>query len=164
MKKLILIVTILLYIGSIAVVNFFGLEVIPFDGITYVTSIQCEEVFLRRGGSTTLTPSYYFEEDDTPVFSFEFVPSPSGEYTYEDESIASNPNTVELSCAVFPLNADSTSVRFEYDEVAVQGIVHFIESKRTLVFLKPDVGITMTIVATDGSNVRTSIYIYAYSL
>ena len=40
MKKTIVIITLLIYIASIAVVNFFGLEVKVFDGITYVESIQ----------------------------------------------------------------------------------------------------------------------------
>ncbi len=160
MKKLILIVTILLYIGSILVINFFGLEILPFDGITYVSSIQCDQVILRRG-NVKLSPVSY--DNNKPVFAFEFVPPENGgEYTEEDESINANTNVVELDYAVFPYNADSTSVRFEYDEVAAKGIVHFIESKRTLVFLKPDAGITITIVATDGSNVRTSLYIFAY--
>lgn len=165
MKKLILVLVMVLYIASIAVVNFFGLEVGVFDGITYVTSIQCDQVILRRGGGggTTLTPVDY--DNNKPVFAFEFAPpEDGGEYTYDDESIATNPNAIELDYVVFPYNADETTVRFEYDEVAVNGIAYFSEGIRTLVFLKPDAGVTLTIVSTDGSNVRTSIYIYAYSL
>lgn len=162
MKKLILIVAILLYVASIVVINFFGLEAVPFEGITYVSEIQCDKAILRRGGNIEIEPQYEFGST-VPIFMFEFVPpEDGGTYTDEDESIITNPNTVELSCSVYPLNADSTSVRFEYDEVAAEGIIHFIEEKRTVVFLKPDAGITMTIIANDGSNVRTSLYICAY--
>lgn len=162
MKKLILIVTILIYVASIVVVNFFGLEIGVFDGITYVSSIQCDQVILRRGGATALTPVSY--NGNTPIFAFDFQPSADGNpYTYEDESIASNPNAIELDYVVFPYNADETTVRFEYDEAAIEGIAYFNKEIRTLVFLKADVGVTMTIVATDGSNVRTSLYIFAKS-
>ena len=48
MKKTIVIVIILIYIASIAVVNFFGLEVKVFDGITYVESIQCNSITVHN--------------------------------------------------------------------------------------------------------------------
>lgn len=158
MKKTIVIITLLIYIASIAVVNFFGLEVKVFDGITYVESIQCNTITLRNENSVTLEPKQNL--GGKPLFIFDFVPAAEGEgYTADEESILANPNAVQINYEVLPHLADETGVKFEYDIEAVDGAVVFHELSHTFVFLKPNKVITITIKATDGSNKSTQIAI-----
>ena len=42
MKKTIVIVILVVYIASIAVVNFFGLKIKEFEGVEYVEEIRCD--------------------------------------------------------------------------------------------------------------------------
>ena len=158
MKKTIVIVILVVFIASIAVVNFFGLEIKQFDGITYVEEILCESITVQNQNSVTLEPKQNI--GGKPVFIFDFVTAPEGDpYTTEDESIVRNPNAVQINYEVFPHLADETGVRFEYDEEAMEGVVVFHELSRTFVFLQPNRAITVTIKAIDGSNKSTQIVI-----
>lgn len=158
MKKTIVIITLLIYIASIAVVNFFGLEVKVFDGITYVESIQCNTITVRNENAVTLEPKQNL--GGKPLFIFDFVPAAEGQdYTADEESILTNPNAVQINYEVLPHLADETGVKFEYDIEAVDGAVVFHELSHTFVFLKPNKVITITIKATDGSNKSTQIAI-----
>ena len=158
MKKTIVIVILAVYIASIAVVNFFGLEIKVFDGITYVEDILCESITVQNQNPVTLEPKQML--GDKPLFMFEFTPSADGfGYTTDDESIIRNPNAVQINYEVFPHLADETGVQFEYDKEANEGVVVFHELSRTFVFLQPNRMITITIKATDGSNVSTTIAI-----
>jgi hypothetical protein len=161
MKKTIVVIILAVYIASIAVVNFFGLEVKVFDGITYVESIQCDTVILRNEDSKELYPvAYLGTNGDIPLFEFTFIPKADGTaYTDDDESIVSNPNAIELNYVVFPHLADEQGVKFEYDEESMNGLAIFREDIRTLVFLKPGIIFTVTIKATDGSNKSTTVAI-----
>ncbi len=160
MKKTIVIVILAVYIASIAVVNFFGLEVKIFDGITYVNGIQCDSVIFRGNGTNdVLQPVHY--KGDTPQFVFNFIPpDPGTEYTADEESLRTNPNVIEINFSTFPYNADDTSVQYEYDEAAMNGIAVFREDLRILIFLKPNKTFNMTIrpMVTEGE-VKTSVSI-----
>jgi hypothetical protein len=156
MKKTIVIILLVVYIASIAVVNFFGLEVKVFDGVTYVQQIQCNNVTVRNENSVTLEPKQML--GGKPLFIFDFVPAPEDDpYTSEDESILNNPNAVQINYEVFPHLANETGVKFEYDIETNEGVVVFHELSRTFVFLKPNRAVTVTIRAIDGSNVSTQI-------
>ena len=157
MKKTIVIVILAVYIASIAVVNFFGLEVRQFESITYVTAIQCDTVVFHGDNSKVLYPSQYAGKDgNTPVFVFDFIPaSPDTPYTVD--YIVANPTIVQLNYEVMPHLADVTGVKFEYDEDAGVAVVH--ELSGSFVFLKPDVALTITIKAIDGSNTSTQVRI-----
>ena len=158
MKKTIVIIILLIYIASIAVVNFFGLEVKVFDGITYVETIQCNTITLRNENPVTLSPKQTL--GGKPLFIFDFVPAPEDQpYTDDDESIIANPNAIQINYEVLPHLADETGVKFEYDTEAMEGAVVFHELSHTFVFLKPNKVITITIKATDGSNKSTQICI-----
>jgi hypothetical protein len=158
MKKTIVIIILLIYIASIAVVNFFGLEVKVFDGITYVESIQCNTITLRNENPVTLSPKQTL--GGKPLFIFDFVPAPEDQaYSDDDESIITNPNAIQINYEVLPHLADETGVKFEYDTAAMEGAVVFHELSHTFVFLKPNKVITITIKATDGSNKSTQICI-----
>ena len=165
MKKTIVIIILAVYIASIAIVNFFGLEVKVFDGITYVSSIQCDTVTLQNEDPMELMPTEYIgPKKDIPLFIFDFIPAPDGgEYTSEGDSIITNPNAIQINYEVMPHLADETGVRFEYDEEAMVGVAVFHEVSKTFVFLKPDTIFTITIKATDGSNKSAQVSIMGRS-
>ena len=161
MKKTIVIVILAVYIASIAVVNFFGLEVRQFDSITYVTSIQCDTVIFHGDNSRVLEPAQYAGKDgNTPVFVFDFIPAPADD-PYTLDNISTNPNIIQINYEVLPHLASENGVKFEYDEGA--GVAVFHELSGSFIFLKSDVSITITIKATDGSNVSTQIRIKGVS-
>ena len=56
MKKTFIIIILAVYIASIAVVNFFGLEIKIFDGITYVERIECATITIQNENAVTLEP------------------------------------------------------------------------------------------------------------
>ncbi len=158
MKKTIVIVLLVVYIASIAVVNFFGLEVKVFDGITYVQEIQCNTVTVQNEDSVTVESKQML--GGKPLFIFDFIPAPeNAPYTAEDESIINNPNAVQINYEVLPHLADEAGVKFEYDREAMEGAVVFHELSKTFVFLQPNRAITITLRAIDGSNASTQIVI-----
>ena len=162
MKKTIIIIILAVYIASIAIVNFFGLEIKVFDGITYVTDIQCESITVQNENPITIISSYSI--GGKPLFEFDFIPPPVDDpYTTDDESIIKNPNAVQINYEVFPHLADNTGVKFEFDRNANEGVVVFHELSRTFVFLKPDRMVDITIKSTDGSNVSIHIKLIANS-
>ena len=162
MKKTMVIIILVVFIASIAVVNFFGLEIKVFDGITYVEKIECNSITIQNENPVTLTPEKNADGtlklvNGNPVFRFEFIPSPDGEYTVDEESIIKNPNAVQINYEVFPHIADETSVVFEYDQSSNIAVFH--ELSRTFTFIKPNKVFTITIRSTDGSNKSTTISI-----
>ena len=158
MKKTIVIIILAVYIASIAIVNFFGLEVNNSNVTTYVSRIQCDSILLHGENSRELFPTTY--QGDIPVFVFTFIPPPLGEtYTADPESVLKNPNIIQLNYEVFPHLADEASVKYEYNEGA--GVAVFHELSSTFVLLQPNKIFTVTIRATDGSNVSTQVRIMA---
>ena len=156
MKKTIVVILLVVYIASIAVVNFFGFEVKIFDGVTYVQQIQCNNVTVQNETPVTVESTQML--GGKPLFIFDFIPEDENNpYTSEAESIIGNPNAVQINYEVLPHLANETSVKFEYDKETNEGVVVFHEISRTFVFLKPNRAITVTIRATDGSNVSTQI-------
>ncbi len=111
MKKTMVIIILVVFIASIAVVNFFGLEIKVFDGITYVEKIECNTITIQNENPITLTPAR--ELNGIPLFIFEFIPSADGDYTIDEESILKNPNAIHINYEVFPHVADETGVIFE---------------------------------------------------
>lgn len=161
MKKTIVIIILAVYVASIAVVNFFGLEVKQFEGNTYVSSILCETVTFHGDNSKTLYPVDY-APDGTPLFFFDFIPaSPDAPYTAEEESINSNPNVIQLNYEALPHLADNTKIKFEYDETRGDAVFHELSS--SFVFLRPDKLVTITLRSTDGSNKSFKIMIMGRS-
>ena len=159
MKKTIVIIILAVYVASIAIVNFFGLQIRIFDGVTYVSNIQCDTVIFHGDNSKVLTPSQYTGKNkNTPQFVFDFIPAPEGvTYTSDPDNLMNNPNVIQINYEVMPHLADAANVRFEYDEEA--GIAVYHELSGSFIFLKPNRSLTVTIRATDGSNVSTNIII-----
>lgn len=159
MKKTIVIIILAVYVAAIAVVNFFGLEIKMFDSITYVTSIQCDTVTFFGDNAKEISPSQYVGTDgNTPLFIFDFIPAdPDSPYTSDIDSVTQNPNIIQLNYEVMPHLADEAGIKFEYDEAA--GVAVFHDLSTSFVFLKPNKMFTVTVRATDGSNVSYEICI-----
>ena len=157
MKKTIVIVILAVFIASIAIVNFFGLEIKQFDSITYVSAIQCDTVIFHGDNSKELSPTQYAGKDgNTPVFEFNFIPADESD-PYTLDNLVDNPNIIQINYEVMPHLADVKDVKFEYDAEA--GVAVYHELSGSFIFLKPDVALTITIRAIDGSNVSTQIRI-----
>ena len=157
MKKTIVVIILAVYIASIAIVNLFGLEVRIFDGITYVSNIQCDTVTFHGDNSKEIYPAYLAgKEYDIPVFEFDFIPADEND-PYTLDNLDTNPNVIQINYEVMPHRADVREVRFEYDADA--GVAVYHELSGSFIFLKPDVALTITIRAIDGSNVSTKIRI-----
>ena len=153
MKKTIVIVILVVYIASIAVVNFFGLKIEEFEGIEYVTEIKCDSITVLNETPKTYPVYDTSGEEGYPEFRFEFI---EGKYTKDADSLAKNPNVVRIDYDVLPHLADESQVIFEFEE---KSYVHFDEATKTFVFLRNNRSITVKILATDGSNVSTTIVI-----
>ncbi len=157
MKKTIIVIILAVYVASIAIVNFFGLEVKVFDGITYVSEIQCESITLHSEGSSEIGIAQLL--GGVPLFIFDFTPAKDGkEYTSDDESILSNPNRIQINYEVLPHLADEAEVKFEFDSSNSDKVIYH-ETSRSFIFLKPNAIVTITIRAMDGSNVSTQVSI-----
>lgn len=157
MKKTIVIVILVVYIASIAVVNFFGLKIKEFDGVEYVQEIKCNSITVLSEDPKTYGPYGEAAEGGNTEFRFQFIEAPEGEkYTKDPESLAKNPNVVSINYDVIPHLADDSKVEFIFEE---ESYVHFDEATKTFVFLKVNRSVTVTIRATDGSNVSTTIEI-----
>lgn len=164
MKKIFIVLILIVFIASIVVVNFFGLEIKQFDGVKYVEYITCETITVQTEDPQTIYASTSSKEG-YPRFIFNFVPAdPDNPYTTDDESVVTNPNAITLDYEVFPHLANDTSVKFIFDEEAMAGKVVFHETSRTFVFLKPNEIFNITIKAMDGSNVSTTIQIMALDM
>ncbi len=171
MKKIIVIIILAVFIASIAIVNFFGLEIVETGEENYIKMIQCDSVTLKGYGfEQDLQPvGYVGEKNDIPKFEFEFKPSANGKpYTVEDSisQTSSNPNRILLTQNLILLDKNSEplgperyeELSFEYDDEAMAGIAVFDERSCSLIFLKPNSTFTVTI-RCNNSNVFTTVKI-----
>lgn len=156
MKKTIVIVILVVYVASIAVVNFFGLAIKEFDGVEYVQEIKCNSITVMNENPKTYGVDK-INDDGIPEYRFDFI---DGKYTNDPESLASNPNAVRIDYEVLPHTADGSKVDFIFEE---KPYVHFDEETKTFVFLRNNRSLTVTLVSTDGSNVKTTIVIKSRS-
>ncbi len=131
MKKSVLIVIGIIFIFSVLIVNFFGLNQDTFEETIYVTSIEIDNENAKK----------VRDNDETIILiSFEF-----------DELDQTN-NIIQIDYHVYPENATNQDVRFIYDteqsyaSVDSFGRVIFYESGETL---------TLSVVATDNSSVSS---------
>ena len=165
MKKAVIVIIFAIYIASIAIVNFFGLEIAIFEGTTYVSDIEILSVIVENGEEE----SYELESTGTTVdehkietinYVFYFTEYENDGFDEEDEEVIPvNPNMIILEYAVRPNTADNKEVDFIYDKDAYDGLLIFHEGKATIEFLKPNVNIEITISSTDGHNVKKRVNI-----
>lgn len=162
MKKALTITILLVYIGSIVIVNLLGLKIKEFDGTKYVESIKVTEVVLLDGTDKVIEPMYYYNySGDTPWFEFGFVSAPEGKvYTLDPESLKNNPNTLKIEgIEILPENAEVNTVEIVFDHNTYKDSVYFDEENMMFVFLLPNIDLEVTIKSMDGSLVETKIYL-----
>lgn len=162
MKKTVVVIILAVYIASIAVVNFFGLEIKQYDGETYIGSIEPANYMLFLGNNNEELPAYDSGDGSgTYIYYFDFIPpAEGGVYDMED---ANNHNMIRL---VYTLRSeegvtmalDDGMIEYLYDKES--GDIFFHEATGSFVFLKPGL-VDITIKATDGHNAKTKVYIMA---
>ena len=155
MKKIVVILIVGLYIGSIFLVNFFGLQYVAHELTIYVDGIECNTITDLSGKEIAYYKIVPDEETqkDVKYFKNAFIP---GNYTADEESLANNPNTYTINCSVLPDNANNKALRFSYTEKPTKYIIN--EENRTITFLKRT-SVRISIISTDGSNISEMIFI-----
>lgn len=159
MKKTVVIIILAIYLASVAVVNFFGLEIKVYDGETYVGAIEVSEVVFLGNNNETLTPRRM--EDGTLYYVFDYIPVEESE---DGTSELSNRNMVRLEYKMYSedgqlMDHDENRVEFIYSEDS--GVAFHHEGTGSFVFLKPNQLFTVTIKATDGHNAKTQVIVMA---
>ncbi len=157
MKKIVVIVIVGLYLGSIFVVNFFGLNYVPHEMTVFVDKIECNTISDLSGKDI---PYYQITQDpetqkDKKWFKIKFI---EGSYTTEEKSLAENKNTFKINFSVFPIGANNKAVKLSYTPNDAKYIVD--ESQMTVTFLKRST-VEITIIADDGSGVSEMIAVEA---
>ena len=179
MKKTIVILILVIYVASIAIVNFFGLEIKQYDSETYIKLIEMRHIIhMGKNGEEIAPYSTYIKTDSLAIeekdkrkeclkYEFDFIPPAEGE-TYTKENISTNRNMIQLSYYVesdkgetMGPNETEGKIEFIYDENA--GVAVYDEDMQALIFLKPDKDFTLRIKANDGKGAWTEIRIMANS-
>lgn len=143
MKKSVLVLILLIYVASIVVIGFFGVQIGTFNVTLYVQDIELlnEDVFINDNDTED------YKEDDEYFISIFFQP-------YENEQ--DNPNYVQLMYKVYPEDATYRGVTFvhaENSKATVNGIGTVIFTGKTT--------LTIYITSTDGTNVRQKVNVVA---
>ena len=133
MKKSVIILIAIIYIASIALVSFFGLQYKIFDEVVSVERIEILNVGLRENA----TWGKYV------IIS----PDAKGEWKYH------------ISYRVYPDNATDSRVEFSYD---TQNSNVSVDSTGLVTFKAPGM-VKIQIIAVDGSNASTTLTIIAKS-
>ena len=159
MKKTVIVVIFLIYIASIAIVNFFGLEISIFEGTNYVTHI---DVTIRDREGEILPVSKVLD-DGTIVYKITFDGGEDAVKSYAPDDLL-NPNLFIITPHAYPDNANNTQVKVVYDEQSLAGRAQIVDDG-----LQPQLWIlvnlgqfTLDIHSTDGSNVSTKVQIQVW--
>ena len=151
MKKTVIIAIVIIYLASILVVNFFGLQMVISGPTVYVDQIVMNGVEHVGGGETW---SVLQEEDGLVSYRFYYQ---AGAYT--KDNLQDNPNVVKINYTILPETATNQDVDILYppedeDKIVVnkeEGTITFI--KRTTV--------KITLMAKDGSLAKAEFWISA---
>lgn len=158
MKKMIIILIGVIYIASIVVVNFFGLEIRINEETIYATEIECASVTVR--GTENDYNVTGTEANGIVYFTIDFIPTKDGG-VYTKDNIETNPNTVQINYKVVPDTTTNKTVKFVFDEEYAKDIVVFNENINAFTFIKKNAGLTVQIVTDDGRETSKTIYIIA---
>ena len=142
MKKSVIILIGIIYVASIFVVGFFGMQIKAFNTIIYITDIECtnEEVVTKIDGTKEIKFDYDANKDDMEnsiILTYAVYPS---------NATAKGKDAVELFC-------DETHKLIRNEMWAVDGLTITFRSKGALTFY---------LKSLDGSNVIETINIIAY--
>ena len=131
-KLLVLIISIIIFVVSVAVVSFLGLRIKTFEQTIYVNSIEINNQEIELVG-----------EQKFIIF----------DYDYLNE----NNNVIQLDVHVYPDNATIRNVRYDYDE---ENSPASVNQYGFVSFSRPG-GILITVRSTDGSKISTTIRVIA---
>ncbi len=155
MKKVVIVIIIALFFGSVVLINLFGLNYAPAETTTFATSIEVKEV-RQMGGEIRAERNEKRSEKGWIVFRITFIEGKE-EYTKDPESLNSNPNTYYIDCEVLPANARNKNIRFVCPE---NDYYVFNPDKRTITFLAKNVAAQIDIIAVDDAKgARDSVYL-----
>ena len=160
MKKTVVVIILAIFIASVAIVNFFGLEIKQYDGETYVGSIEVSDVIFLGDNNTPLVPKLM--ADGSLYYAFDYIPPESGEeYSMDDPN---NRNMVRLDFILVSeegktLPYDDGRIDYIYSEDS--GVAFFHDGTGSFVFLKPNQLFTITLKATDGHGAKTKVVVMA---
>ena len=131
MKKSVVILIAIIYIASIALVSFFGLQFKTFDEIVYTTSVELlnEDIKTDKNGGKYVV----------------IRPDENGERKYQ------------ILYRVYPDNATDSGVSFVYDK---QKTSVSIDENGVVTFTKKG-AVTIQILTKDGSGASATLTIYA---
>ena len=160
MKKTVVVIILAIFIASIAIVNFFGLEIKQYDGETYIGSIEVSDVIFLGDNNASLTPQLM--ADGSLYYVFDYVPPKEG-VNYSQDT-AENRNMVRLDFILvseegqtLPYNDGNIDYIYSTDS----GVAFFHDGTGSFVFLKPNQLFTITLKATDGHGAKTQVSVMA---
>ncbi len=131
MKKTVIIAIFIVYLASILAVQFFGFPAtIPESGI-YVEGITITDVTLSNRAEGNYDEIYKGADKNSGLtsYSFKFI---AGNYTNDEESLATNPNRVKIEYLLDPIDADPSFLVY----VVNNHNVVVLQETAELVFLK----------------------------
>lgn len=142
MKKSVIILIGIIYIASIFVVGFFGMQIKAFDTIIYITDIECtnEEVVTKPDKTKEIKFDYDASKDDMEnsiIITYEVYPK----------------NSTLKGTEAVKLVYDTTHKLIDKELWVVDGLTITFKSKGVLTFY---------LKSLDGSNVIETINIIAY--
>lgn len=133
MKKSVVILIALIYIASIAIVSFFGLQFKVFEEVVSVERIE-------------LLNSEALDESEIWGKYAIIRPDPSGNYKYH------------IQYRVYPDNASNPKVEFTFDKNSAPNVT--VDENGLVTFSSRGM-VKVYIIATDGSNIQETITIIA---
>ena len=157
MKKVVIIITVLVYIASIAVVNILGGEILTLDGAIYPSQIVIDEVRQMDGGDNGLGTIIPLKSEETGVignsYFYEF---------YYDKTEFDNGNypVVRFTYHVYPEDATNKNVLITPDAGQhSNGYSDFNEDLCQITIKKQGRGVKYTIMSELSSNVVIFLYV-----
>lgn len=149
MKKSTLLIILVIYVASIAVINFFGMKIKVYDEIVNVSAIECV--------NKTDKNCEVIEKTDKKILKVKFSePANATDLTG---------TMLQLKWRVLPDNASNKKVQFVYDETNTR--VKFYQdeygSYTGLVLFSGPTMLDVKIMSTDGLRVTTSVLIWVYA-
>ena len=160
MKKTVVVIILAIFIASVFIVNFFGLEIKQYQGETYIGSIEVSDMLFLGDNNTPLIPQMM--SDGSFYYVFDYIPPKEGvEYSKDDPE---NRNMVRLDFIIVSEEGQTLPFddgKIDYIYSADSGVAFFHDGTGSFVFLKPNQLFTITLKATDGHGAKTQVTVMA---
>lgn len=157
MKKVVIIVTLLVYIASIAIVNILGGEILTLDGAVYPAEISIDEVRLMDGGDNGLGTIIELKKEETSSlgnsYFYEF-------YYDKSEFDSENFPVVRFTYHVYPDDATNKNVVITPDvDQQAKGYSDFNEDLCQITVKKQMRDVKYTIYAEHQPSIMIFLYV-----